>query len=78
MSAPTSTPFLLDERSRPFVQGLTARPPAMQGDPALGCLLIFGIPFILAGIFMLAYTGSTWLTWLNFSLHAQPATAHKA
>jgi hypothetical protein len=68
-----STPFLLDERNRPFVQGLSARPPANNSGIAMGCIVLFLIPFVLAGLFILVFTVSTWATWLSFSSNARPA-----
>jgi hypothetical protein len=70
-----STPFLLDERNHAFVQGQIARPPANTGRVAIGCFTIFLIPFVLAGLGMLAFTVYTWSTWFSFSFNAQPATA---
>jgi hypothetical protein len=68
-------PFLLDERNRPFVQGISARPAALKSGLPVGLLLLFGLPFVLSGLFILPFTGGEWLTWLNFSRYARPVTA---
>ncbi|MBX0327729.1 DUF3592 domain-containing protein [Oscillochloris sp. ZM17-4] len=72
----TPTPFLIDERNRPFVQGLAARPPAAaDGRMGAGCMVAFFIPFVLAGMVMLSLTFSSWASWLSFQANARPATA---
>lgn len=71
----TSTPFLLDERNRPFVQGDSARPVALTSEAPIIFVLLFCIPFVLAGLISVSFMGGAWLTWLSFSRDAQPATA---
>lgn len=70
-----STPFLLDERNRPFVQGAGARPAPIPGRDKIGCLYVALVPFVLAGMFLLAFTLANWSTWLRFRAEGVAATA---
>jgi hypothetical protein len=52
--------FLLDPANQDFLDGKTRRLGARTGPASIGCLLLFLIPFLVIGIFVVGWTINSW------------------
>jgi hypothetical protein len=63
---PSADVFLLNPDNHEFVDGHAARPVKFGASATgSGCMMLFMIPFMLAGLFVVGFAASEWSTWFN-------------
>ena len=65
--------FLVNPRNEDFVRGRADKP---AREPAMSCMLLFLVPFVLAGVLVATWTVIQWRDWVVLSVSSATTTGY--